>query len=171
MELVEWQIVKIIENSSADRDRILRWLESQAGAVHTIVQGRDEQALRTQPQPGRWSALQHLAHLGRMHEVYLTRLGRILSEDGPPIAAYRAEQDGEWARWEAMTLADVQQAFDTRRTELAALLRGLSGEQWQRIGRHSKLGPLTLTDWITFFLVHEGHHLYTALTLARAQRD
>ena len=93
MEFVEWQIVKVIENPSRHRDRILHWLESQAGAVRTIVQGRDEQALRTQPQPGRWSALQHLAHLGRMHEVYLTRLGRILSEDGPPIAAYRAEQD------------------------------------------------------------------------------
>ena len=171
MELVEWQIVKIIESPAAHRDRILRWLESQAGAARTIVQGRDEQALRTQPAPGRWSAFQHLAHSGRMHEVYLTRLGRILSEDGPQIAAYRAEQDEDWTRWEAMTLADVQQAFDARRTELANLLRGLSSEQWERIGRHSKLGPLTLAEWITFFLVHEGHHLYTALTLARAQRD
>ena len=36
--------------------------------------------------------------------------------------------------------------------------------------RGSLLAWLALTA-ITFFLVHEGHHLYTALTLARTQRD
>ena len=73
--------------ASPDHDRLLGWLEAQAGAVLTIVQGCDEQALRAQPQPGRWSALQHLAHVARMHEVYLARLRRMLSEDAPAIAA------------------------------------------------------------------------------------
>jgi hypothetical protein len=156
MKLVEWQIVKMTSIASPDRGRLLAWLEAQAGAVSTIGDGRDEQALRAQPQPGRWSALQHLAHLGRMHEVYLARVRRLLSEDAPAIAAYRAEHDDEWNQWEGLTLIE--------------LLRSLSNDQWHRIGRHSNFGSLTLAQWIEFFLVHEGHHLYSALTLARAGR-
>jgi uncharacterized damage-inducible protein DinB len=152
---------------SPDRGRLLEWLEAQAGAVLTICDGRDEQALRAQPQPGRWSALQHLAHLGRMHEVYLARVRRMLSEDAPAIAAYRAEHDDEWNQWEGMTLVEIQQRIAGRRAELLELLRSLSNDEWRRIGRHSNFGSLTLAEWIEFFLVHEGHHLYTALTLAR----
>ena len=69
-----------------------------------------------------------------------------------------------------MTLAEIQQRMAGRRAELVELLRSLSGEEWRRIGWHSNFGPLTLAQWIEFFLVHEGHHLYTALTLARAGR-
>jgi Uncharacterized protein conserved in bacteria len=163
MKLAEWQIVEI------SHDRLLTWLDAQHGAIRTIVGTRRDDELRVQPQAGRWSALQHLAHIARMHEIYLARIERMLTEDGPALAAYRAEQDDEWPGWERLPVGEIVQRLHERRTELAARLRTFSNDQWTRVGRHSNLGALTLAEWIEFFLVHEGHHLYTALALARTE--
>ncbi len=151
----------------SDRDRLLGWLDAQQNAIQAIAGSASGPALRAQPQPGKWSAVQHLAHVARMHDIYLARVQRILTEDAPVIPAYRAEQDDEWSGWEGLALVDVLSRLRDRRAELAARLRILSDAQWNRVGRHSNLGLLTLAEWIAFFLVHEGHHLYTVLTLAK----
>jgi len=151
----------------ATQDRLLDWLAAQQGAIHTLAGSRSEPELRVQPQPGKWSALQHVAHLARMHDIYLARVRRILTEEAPALPAYRAEQDDEGGGWEGLALAKILSRLHDRRAELVARLRDLSDEQWERVGRHSTFGPLTLAEWIEFFLVHEGHHLYTVLTLTK----
>src|SRR5262245_16802737 len=155
--------------ATADPAALLQWLDAQLRVARTIVDGAAPAALSAQPQPGRWSARQHLAHLARMHEVYLARIGRILAEDQPPLPAYRAEQDEEWPNWEGRPIEEVSASLQKGRRELLGLLRTLSDEQWHRVGLHANLGALTLAEWMQFFLVHEGHHLYTALRLARAR--
>ena len=150
-----------------DRERLLAWVDAQQDAIQLIAGGRTDGELREQPQPGKWSALQHVAHIGRMHEIYLARVQKILTEDAPALLAYRAEQDPEWPGWDALTLVEILSRLHDRRAKLVARLRTLSDDQWTRVGRHTKFGPLTLAEWIEFFLVHEGHHLYSALTLAR----
>ena len=183
MKLAEWQIVEALrarvrqvrpvgqgrafQMKTSDRNQLLHWLDAQQGAIRLIAGGRSDDELRAPPQPGKWSALQHLAHLARIHDVYLARIHRILTEDAPALPAYRAEQDGEWPGWEGLALADILSRLHDRRAELVARLRTLSDDQWTRVGRHANVGPLTLAEWIEFFLVHEGHHLYMALTLAR----
>jgi hypothetical protein len=31
------------------------------------------------------------------------------------------------------------------------------------VGVHPALGPLTIPEWLEFFLLHEGHHLYQVM--------
>jgi hypothetical protein len=46
----------------------------------------------------------------------------------------------------------------------------LTDEQLARIGMHTRLGELTLLQWLEFFLLHEAHHLLAVLQRAH-ERD
>ena len=93
-----------------------------------------------------------------------TRLRRLLAEDRPALGRYRAEEDPDWPAWAALPLdevldrlqsppggADRPRAVACRRTESA------------RTGLHPTFGEMDVAGWLDFFLLHEAHHLYTAL--------
>src|ERR1051326_5964833 len=71
---------------------------------------------------GKWSALENLAHLGRYHEIFLERLDRILKEDSPEFARYRAEDDPHWQDWLALSASDVLDRLRSLRLQLVAKL-------------------------------------------------
>ena len=142
-------------------------LERQLDALPTILGSADPEALRCKPAGGGWSALENLAHIGRHHEVMLERLARIRAEDAPPLPAYRAGTDPDWPRWRALPMDQVLDRLRALRAELLAFVRPLGARDLARTGRHSSLGPLTVAEWLEFFLVHEAHHLYVAMKRAR----
>jgi hypothetical protein len=44
-----------------------------------------------------------------------------------------------------------------------ALVRSLSPAESVRTGLHPAFGEMDVAGWLDFFLLHEAHHLYTAL--------
>jgi hypothetical protein len=97
----------------------------------------------------------------------LERLRLILNEDRPNLPRYRAETDPEWERWRSLPLDEVLSLVKAQRAEIVRLVDGLDEEDVARVGVHPTLGPLNLAEWIEFFLLHEGHHLYEALLRVR----
>jgi hypothetical protein len=142
---------------------ILDRLEHQLDALAFVLGDAPDEAVRAQPAPGKWSARDNLAHLGRVHELTLERLRRILDEDRPQLPRYRAEEDPEWARWQRLGTSDVLAELRRLRQQLDALVRGLSDDQLARSGVHPRFGEMTIPGWLEFFLLHEAHHLYQAL--------
>lgn len=110
--------------------------------------------------PDKWSAQENLAHLARNHEIFLQRMDRILNEDLPVFSRYRAEEDPEWELWRQRTYRDLLDRLPVLREQLVLKLKSLSDQDFQRAGIHPKFGGLELSQWLEFFLVHEGHHLY-----------
>ena len=110
--------------------------------------------------PEKWSAHENIAHLARYNEVFLQRVHRILSEDKPALGRYRAEQDLEWESWRQLPYGDLIERFAKLRGQLVEQLKLLSDEDFERVGVHPRFGELRLSQWLEFFLVHEGHHLY-----------
>lgn len=110
--------------------------------------------------PDKWSAQENLAHLARYHEIFLQRMDRILNEDRPVFSRYRAEEDPEWELWRQRTYRDLLDRLPVLREQLVLKLKSLSDQDFQRAGIHPKFGELELSQWLEFFLVHEGHHLY-----------
>src|SRR5436190_22586797 len=96
----------------------------------------------------KWSVTEHVAHLGRYHEVFIERVHRILTEQEPTFEAYRAEDDPEWADWQVRPFEDAMQRLRAARETLLGILQDLSGEQWGRTGRHARYGVLTLRGWV-----------------------
>jgi hypothetical protein len=145
-------------------DLLLGRLHGQFDALSSLVKDVGSDAIDWRPPSGKWTSRENLAHLGRYHEVFLERIRRMLSEDCPSLARYRAEDDPEWVRWTALSTDDLLHRIRTLRRELTSLITGLSVFDLNRTGIHPLFGELTIPRWIDFFLLHEAHHLYTMMT-------
>lgn len=140
-------------------------LRHQMGALPPFLAGAGEIAAERRPAPGKWSAREHLAHLARYHQVTGERIARIQREEAPELGRYRAEDDPEWPRWQALPLAAVLAELAARRTALVEQVEALPAGGLDRRCTHALLGTVPLAVYLDFCLVHEGHHLYTAVTL------
>jgi hypothetical protein len=145
---------------------LLRRLETQLSALPTLLGGIPEKDLQARI-GGRWSVAENVAHLARHTDLTLERVERILAEDAPSFAPYRAERDPEWPAWLSRPLEDNLARLHRSRAALVARARSLTDADLARIGRHERFGPLTLAAWLEFYLAHEGHHLYTIFKRAR----
>ncbi len=145
-------------------------LRTQLDIVPTMLSATAPAAAEWRPAPGKWSAREQLAHIGRLHPVTLQRIELILAEPDPQLPRYRAEEDSEWPRWAALPLDQVTGELTRLRPALVAAVTALPDAALARRGVHAVFGPMSIADWIEFFLLHEAHHLYSTLTLLRSAR-
>ncbi len=143
-------------------------LRDQLSNFEALFSHAGQQAWEEKSSPTKWSARENLAHLGRYHEILLDRVRRILKEDRPQFARYRAEGDEQWLSWSSLSIQVVQERIGELRSELTELLGTLTESQLEKTGSHPVLGELTITQWLEFFLLHEAHHLYAILFALRA---
>lgn len=146
-------------------------LEGQLESLDVVLAGATPEAVDRRPASGDWSARENLAHLARTSVVFLERLDRILTEDTPRLGRYRAEDDSEWPQWSGLPLDEVLRRLKDARRRLIAWVSAVSPDQMRRTGLHPSFGAMTIPQWLEFFLLHEAHHLYTAmLRIAEAGR-
>ena len=146
---------------------LLTRLQTQLEALDRLLSGISDEALTQRPIPGKWSALEHIAHVGRYHEVFLERFERILCEDQPTFTRYRSEDDPGLGAWFALPVSEVFSRLRELRSQLVQRANELEPDNWKRIGIHPAFGPMTLEQWLEFFLVHEAHHVYAVLQRSR----
>jgi hypothetical protein len=146
-------------------------LEHQLDALALVLRDVNPVDLGWRGPDGRWSAHQNLAHIARHQDVLLERLERILAEDRPRLARYRAEDDEAWPAWSALGTHEVLERLHGGRRQLLTRLAGLSDASLARTAQHPVFGLMSVPDWLEFFLLHEAHHLYVALgRLGEARR-
>ena len=143
---------------------MLARLRGQLDGLPFILGGASAEQLKRRPPSGKWSAHENLAHLARYHEVFRERLQRILAEDRPALGRYRAEEDPGWPAREP---EDVQRRLRELRSDLIEFVERLTPDQLGRTGGHPLFGEMKVPEWIEFFLLHEGHHLYVIMSRAR----
>ena len=146
-------------------DSTLLRLRTQLSVLPLIVGGVRSDELQRRPASGKWSAHEHLAHLARYHEIFIERLKTILGAEAPTLGRYRAEEDPDWDLWASKSSPEVLDRLRELRDALVSQVEPLDQDQMQRIGVHPRLGPMPISLWLEFFILHEGHHLYTIMTL------
>ena len=142
-------------------------LAHQLECLPALLEGAAPSALERRTRSGKWSVQENLAHLARHHVVVLERVRKVLAEERSALPRYAAEDDGEWPAWAALPLSEILRRLAALRSELTALVSGLSDAQLARTGVHPTLGEMALPLWIEFFLLHEAHHLYVVMKRAR----
>lgn len=142
-------------------------LQTQLNCLPTILAGVPLDALERRPTADKWSAKENLAHLARYQEIFRERIDRILTEDRPVFTRYRAEEDPGWPAWAARSADSVASELLALRSQLISVFDGLSDAELLRTGIHPRFGEMTVLQWMEFFLLHEGHHLYTVMQRAR----
>jgi DinB family protein len=145
---------------------ILERLRTQLSSLPVLIEGIALEDLERRV-GGKWSVAENVAHLARHTELMRERIQRILAQEEPLFPPYRAEQDADWPAWQARSLAESLERLQLARAALIAEVANLTPNQQCRIGIHARLGPLSLSAWLDFYLVHEGHHLYTITKRAR----
>ena len=145
------------------RSTLLR-LETQLDALDSILNGATPEALARRPPSGAWSAHEHIAHLARHHAIFLDRLRQVAAEEAPHFSRYRAEEDPDWPAMASLPTDVAVVRLRALRANIVQWISGLSAAQTMRVGIHPLFGAQSVTDMVEFFLVHEGHHLYVAMT-------
>ncbi len=141
-------------------------LRYQPEALPALITGLTDAQIRQQPQPGKWSIFEQVAHLGRYQRVFIDRLQRIVTEDSPVFARYVAEADPAFDDWLNRPFDTILNQSKADRNELTQLLSGYPENVLSRTGQHPLFGMMTIGQWTEFFLLHEAHHLFSIMKLA-----
>ena len=147
---------------------LIQRLATQHEAIEKIIAGVDHDQLLMQPQPGKWSIKDQVAHIARYQLVFIERVKLIMKDDKPVFERYSAEEDPEFATWQSWDMPTLINRLYADRKLIYELVTTSSCTQSTMTGIHKKFGELTLVQWTEFFLLHEAHHLFAIFQLANS---
>lgn len=110
------------------------------------------------PAPDRWSVRQIICHLADSEMAAAVRFRQVIAEEQPLMQYY---DEKAWAvnlDYSKRKASPVIESFRRIRGENYELLKDLSEDVFQRTGRHSQKGLLTLLDLLKLYTVHAEKH-------------
>jgi hypothetical protein len=143
-------------------------LKTQHLTIEQLVANISNDKLITPPAPGKWSALDNIAHLARYQKIFTGRMHQIINEDTPVFDRYKGDHDPDFTHFRLIPLAELLDIINADRTIIVNLLSALNDVKLSRIGIHPKYGRLTILKWAEFFVLHEAHHLFTIFQLVNS---
>ena len=127
--------------------------------LRDAVAGMTDEQLKARPVPGRWSTLEVVCHLADSDGVYAERMKRVIVEDEPTLRSM--DPDGWLLRltYHQRNVEEELRLIEVSRSQMGRILRSLSPADFQRQGRHSDDGPLSLENLLERVTNHIPHHL------------
>jgi hypothetical protein len=128
-------------------------------ALRQSIEGMSSSDLRAHPIAGKWSTHEVICHLADFEIINAERIMRILSEDSPQL--FNADPDPLAASLNYEGRDTLQQLLliETIRQHIAVVLAGVADNSWQRTGRHSTDGALTVQSMVQRVTSHILHHI------------
>lgn len=142
-------------------------LKTQHLAVTELIKHIDEKRLTKEPEPGKWSIKDNIAHLVSYQPVFIGRIHQMLKGGTPAFNAYKADNEPDFLHARELPLNELMSRLNGNRRQILELITNLPDDELTLKGTHPKFGEMTITEWTEFFLLHEAHHLYTIFRLAK----
>ncbi len=111
------------------------------------------------PVAGKWSTLEVVAHLADFEPVYADRMKRTLAEDEPTLFGGDPDKFAARLAYHDRDLESELMLIEVVRQQMATILRTVPVADFQRVGRHSEAGPLTLRTFLERITGHIPHHI------------
>ena len=127
--------------------------------LRDAVAGMTREQLLARPIAGKWSTLELIAHLADFEPVYGDRMKRILAENEPTLFSGDPDKFAAKLAYHERDLETELCLIECVRKQMAAILRTIPDSDFQRAGRHSEAGPLTLRTFLERITGHIPHHL------------
>jgi hypothetical protein len=144
-------------------------LDATPGILRGLMADLTEEDVRWKPAPDRFSVGEVLAHLSHSEgHCYRARLDRFLAEDNPEF-----EGDDAQFHLALYAAADPEDAFDhfeEQRDTNLEMLRGLTAEDGARRAMHREVGPITLSNMLHEWAMHDLGHIRQVAELVRARK-
>ena len=143
----------------SNRSEWMEKLEAHPREFAGAIRGLSEAQLSKRPDEKNWAAKEVICHLRDTEELFFSRFQNILAMNEPKLFPADAER---WAAERQYLRNDIHEAlgaFRKRREETLQFLRGLQPDQWNRVGIHSKYGPLSIEKFVELMVNHGDDHL------------
>lgn len=127
--------------------------------LRDAVAGMTPEQLRARPVAGKWSTLEVVAHIADFEPVYADRMKRIIAENEPTMFGGDPDLFAARLAYHERDLETELAMVEAVRRHAATILRTLRAEDFQRVGRHSTDGPLSLETILGRIARHIPHHL------------
>jgi hypothetical protein len=131
-----------------------------AAALRKAVAGMTREQLLTRPVAGRMSTLEVVCHIADFEPILVDRMKRILALGDVPLLLVADEN--LYLKTLGYHDRDVENELaliEATRKQMAQIIRGLTPEQLQLTGCHSKKGIVTLEKVIQTATNHIPHHI------------
>ncbi len=140
--------------------RHLDALKRGPALLEHVTRDMSEAALRTPPQPEKWSPIQIIAHLADVELVYGYRMRQVLADANPTFAPI---DQNAWAgrfRYQQAVLSDKLELFRAARKATLSLLALATQEDVERKGFHPEYQKhYTLGDLVQTLANHDANHI------------
>jgi len=134
-------------------------LRSTPSALRRLAVGAPRRRLSARPAPGKWSAIEILAHLADIEIVWGYRIRKILEVPGTPIPAMEQDRWLAECRYADARADEALDAFVALRRWNLALLSRLGPSVLRRAGQHGYFGRLTIGKIARMLAGHDRNHL------------
>lgn len=124
-----------------------------------------DEVLRQEVNPGKWSALDNVAHLAVFQPIFQRRLQRVADEEVPLFEPYIWQEDALFAEFRGLSNRELLARYRHDREAFVRFVEGLKEGDFKRQGRHQAYGNLNAAQLVEMFLLHESHHLFTIFKL------
>lgn len=118
-----------------------------------------EQANQARGGDENWSVIEVLCHLRDAEERNLERVHLMRTQEMPIIEGYDQEAWAKERNYAAVSLTDALTAYLKFRTDFLAELALLAPEDWNRRGRHSEQGEISIINYAHHLAMHDSIHL------------
>src|SRR5262245_32801624 len=126
--------------------------------LREATRGMTREQVLARPIAGKWSTLECVCHIADFEIVYADRLKRVIAENEPTMFGGDPDVFAARLAYEKRDLAEELNLIEACRGQVARILRTLADGDFQRIGRHSEAGPLTLETLLQRVTEHIPHH-------------
>jgi hypothetical protein len=127
--------------------------------LRNATRGMSREQLLARPVPGKWSTLEVVCHLADFEVVYADRIKRTIVEDQPLLADGDESLYAARLAYQSRELDEELHVIGALTAQVARILRTLQEADFERIGRHSAAGPLTLAQFVERKAKHFPHHV------------
>jgi len=143
--------------SALDVERVGDHLRENASAWQRVLAGAD---VRERPAPTTWAPLEYACHVRDVFRLFLVRLDRMLTEDGPHYENWDQDVTAVEERYHEQAPASVAAELTRAAAALAERYDAVEGEQWQRTGFRSDGAAFTVDSFARYLLHDPVHHLW-----------
>ena len=144
-------------------------LEATPEILRLLMEGLSEEDTQWKPAPERFSIAETLEHLSHLEgHCFRDRIQRMVEEDNPPLERYDPNVYFKSGQYSGRSAEDSFDHFEEQRELNLEFLRGLPDNVADRIGTHSRLGVITVSQQMNEWAFHDIGHIRQIAELIRA---
>jgi hypothetical protein len=127
--------------------------------LRRAVAGMTGDQLLARPISGKWSTQEVVCHLADYELIYADRMKRVIALDEPELLQGDPRLFAARLAYDQRDVEEELALVDWIRTQMTRILRTLTPADFQRQGRHSRDGALTLAEVLQRTTAHIPHHV------------